>query len=275
MPEKKRKPATSSRRPRRIKGSSRILAVDIGTSETKLALMEGLDARQHWRLSSGRTTSDEARLRVESLLASAQTAAGSLAGSVVCSVAPALTLAWVRALERVAGAPPVEVGVSTVKSMPIRYHDRTAVGPDRLANAIAARDLYGTPAIVVDLGTATTFDCVSPQGAFLGGIIAPGVLTSAEELYRRAARIARVELRRPSHAVGRSTEEALQAGVIWGAAGQVDALVRRLALEMKGTPHVIATGGLAHVVAAECETINRVDETLTLKGMASIWEENR
>lgn len=275
MPEKKRKPATSSRRPRRLKGSSRILAVDIGTSETKLALMEGLDARQHWRLSSGRTTSDEARLRVESLLASAQTAAGSLAGSVVCSVAPALTLAWVRALERVAGAPPVEVGVSTVKSMPIRYHDRTAVGPDRLANAIAARDLYGTPAIVVDLGTATTFDCVSPQGAFLGGIIAPGVLTSAEELYRRAARIARVELRRPSHAVGRSTEEALQAGVIWGAAGQVDALVRRLALEMKGTPHVIATGGLAHVVAAECETINRVDETLTLKGMASIWEENR
>ena len=275
MPEKKRKPATSSRRPRRLKGSSRILAVDIGTSETKLALMEGLDARQHWRLSSGRTTSDEARLRVESLLASAQTAADSLAGSVVCSVAPALTLAWVRALERVAGAPPVEVGVSTVKSMPIRYHDRTAVGPDRLANAIAARDLYGTPAIVVDLGTATTFDCVSPQGAFLGGIIAPGVLTSAEELYRRAARIARVELRRPSHAVGRSTEEALQAGVIWGAAGQVDALVRRLALEMKGTPHVIATGGLAHVVAAECETINRVDETLTLKGMASIWEENR
>lgn len=275
MPEKKRARATSSRRPRRLKGSSRILAVDIGTSETKLALMEGLDARQHWRLSSGRTTSDEARLRVESLLASAQTAAGSLAGSVVCSVAPALTLAWVDALERVAGAPPVEVGVATVKSMPIRYHDRTAVGPDRLANAIAARDLYGTPAIVVDLGTATTFDCVSPQGAFLGGIIAPGVLTSAEELYRRAARIARVELRRPSHAVGRSTEEALQAGVIWGAAGQVDALVRRLALEMKGTPHVIATGGLAHVVAAECETINRVDETLTLKGMASIWEENR
>ena len=276
MPEKKRARVAAPRRARRGRTTiHRILAVDIGTSETKLALMEGRDTRQHWRLSSGRTTSDEARLRVESLLASSQVASDTLAGSVVCSVAPAFTLAWVDALARVCGGPPVEVGVSTVKSMPIRYHDRTAVGPDRLANAIAARDLYGTPAIVVDLGTATTFDCVSPQGAFMGGAIAPGVMTSAEELYRRAARIARVELRRPSHALGRTTEEALQAGVVWGAAGQVDALVRRLALEMKGTPHVIATGGLAHVIAAECETINRVDETLTLKGMALIWEENR
>jgi type III pantothenate kinase len=275
VPEKKVVRSAGKKRSRRPRPLSRILAVDIGTSETKLALMEGREAMKHWRLSSGRTTSDEARLRVEALLASSQVPSDSLAGSVVCSVAPAYTLAWVDALARVAGHPPVEVGVATVKSMAIRYHDRSAVGPDRLANAIAARDLYGTPAIVVDLGTATTFDCVSPQGAFLGGAIAPGVLTSAEELYRRAARIARVELRRPVHALGRSTEEALQAGVVWGAAGQVDALVRRLALEMKGTPHVIATGGLAAVIASECETINRVDETLTLKGMALIWEENR
>src|SRR5439155_16784418 len=151
----------------------------------------------------------------------------------------------------------------------------SAVGVDRLANAIAARDLYGTPAVVVDLGTATTFDCVSREGAFLGGVIAPGVMTSAEELYRRAARLARVELRRPDRALGRSTEEALQAGVMWGAAGQVDALVRRLALEMKGTPHVIATGGLAQVIAPECETINRIDDALTLEGMTLIWEGNR
>lgn len=275
VPKARRARAARGGRTRKGLAVSRILAVDLGTSETKLALMEGREARMHWRLTSGRTTSDEARLRVESLLASAEVAPGQLAGSVVCSVAPALTQAWVDALERVTGVPPVEVGVATVKSLPIRYHDRTAVGSDRLANAIAARDLYGTPAIVVDLGTATTFDCVSPQGAFLGGVIAPGILTSAEELYRRAARIVRVELRRPSHALGRTTEEALQAGVVWGAAGQVDALVRRLALEMKGTPHVIATGGLAPVIATECETINRVDETLTLKGMTLIWEENR
>jgi type III pantothenate kinase len=255
--------------------SARILAVDIGTSETKLALVEGREPLRMWRLSSGRTTADEARLRVEALLAVAATTPEALAGSVVCSVAPALTLAWVDALVAITAKPPVEVGVASVGSMPIRYLDKSAVGPDRLANAIAARGLYGTPAIVVDLGTATTFDCVSEKGAFLGGVIAPGVVTSAEELYRRAARIARVELRRPAHALGRTTEEALQAGVVWGAAGQVDALVRRLALEMKGTPHVIATGGLAHVIAPECETINRVDETLTIKGMALIWEENR
>ena len=126
---------------------------------------------------------------------------------------------------------------------------------------------------MVDLGTATTFDCVSKQGAYVGGVIVAGVMTAAEELFRRAARIPRVELRRPVRALGRTTEEALQAGMVWGTAGQVDTLVRRLALEMKGTPHVIATGGLAKVIAPECETINTVDEALTLKGMRLIWEE--
>src|SRR5262249_54815070 len=155
------------------------------------------------------------------------------------------------------------------------YRDRSSVGADRIANAVAARTLYGVPAIVVDLGTATTFDCISRQGAYLGGAIAPGVATSAEELFRRAARLPRGELRRPARALGRASEESLQAGVLWGAAGQVDALVRRLALEMKGTPVVIATGGLAAIVTPECETINRVDEALTLKGMRLIWEDAR
>ena len=283
MPEKKRAPARRPRRsprraataPRARRRVERLLVVDVGNSETVVGLLEGRDVQRHWRLTSGRATADEAALRVESLLASAGSPASSIGGTVVCSVAPSLTLAWLDALARLTRTVPIEVGVSSVRSLPIRYHDRTAVGADRLANAVAARDLYGTPAIVVDLGTATTFDCISQQGAYLGGAIAPGVMTSAEELFRRAARIPRVELRRPSRALGRNTEEALQAGVLWGAAGQVDALVRRLALEMKGTPHVIATGGLAAVIAPECETINRVDETLTLKGMARIWEENR
>jgi type III pantothenate kinase len=147
------------------------------------------------------------------------------------------------------------------------------VGADRIANALAARALYGVPAIIVDLGTATTFDCVSRDGAYLGGAIAPGVGTSAEELFRRAARVPRVELRQPQRALGRTTEESLRAGVLWGAAGLVDALVRRLAREMKGTPRVIATGGWAKVVAPECETVEAVDEGLTLKGMKIFWEE--
>jgi type III pantothenate kinase len=196
-------------------------------------------------------------------------------GAVLCSVVPALTLPWAAALAARCGEAPVEVSPATAKGLKVRYRDPSAVGADRIANAVAARTLYGVPAIVVDLGTATTFDCISRQGAYLGGAIAPGVATSADELFRRAARLPRVELRRPARALGRTTEESLQAGVLWGAAGQVDALVRRLALEMQGTPVVIATGGLAATVAPECETINRVDETLTLKGMRLIWEDAR
>lgn len=269
--------------PRRTVGSAarartkerRLLVVDAGNTETVLGVTQGREVLRYWRLTSRPMTADEATLQARVLVDSAGLGSGPIAGAVVCSVVPALTGPWMEALTRIAGAPAVEVGVETARSMVIRYHDRSAVGADRLANAIAARALYGTPAIVVDLGTATTFDCVSRQGAYLGGAIAPGVMTSAEELFRRAARIPRVELRRPLRALGRTTEEALQAGVLWGAAGLVDALVRRLALEMKGTPHVIATGGLAKVVAADCETINRVDEELTLKGMLLIWEENQ
>ncbi len=261
------RPATRAARP------AGLVAVDVGNSDTVVGLFTGAELVGFWRFTSRAATADELGLRLDAL-ARAHRWSRSL-GAVLCSVAPVLTLPWARALERLAGGPPVEVSAATARGLPIRYHDRTAVGADRIANAVAARALYGTPAIVVDLGTATTFDCISQQGAYLGGAIAPGVATSAEELFRRAARLPRVELRRPVRALGRTTEESLQAGVLWGAAGQVDALVRRLALEMKGTPTVIATGGLAATVAPECETINRVDEALTLKGMRMIWEDAR
>lgn len=267
---RKREPERGGRRSRAPRA---LIAVDVGNSETVVGRFAGGDLERFWRLTSGRATADEIRLTLRALLSEDGGLGSTPAGAVVCSVAPQLTLAWIQALEAITGRPPVEVSAATVTQLPIRYHDRMAVGADRIANAIAARRIYGTPAIVVDLGTATTFDCVSRQGAYLGGVIAPGVVTSAEELFRRAARLARVELRRPERALGRTTEEALQAGVLWGAAGQVDALVRRLALEMKGTPHVIATGGLAKTIAPECETINVVDEGLTLKGMKLIWEE--
>ena len=271
-----RKIESASLRGRGRGAPASLLAVDIGNSETVVGRFRGRELAAFWRLTSGRLTADEARLQLRALLAeSGQGADDTPKHAVVCSVAPSLTMQWLTALERLTGNPPIEVSSAVVKSLPIKYHDRTAVGADRIANAVAAKAIYGMPAIVVDLGTATTFDCVSKSGAYLGGVIAPGVITSAEELFRRAARIPRVELRRPARALGRTTEEALQAGVLWGTAGQVDALVRRLALEMKGTPHVIATGGLAHVIAPECETINVVDEALTLKGMRLVWQEAR
>ncbi len=268
--------ARAGARPRAAARAARpagLLAVDVGNSDTVVGLLAGREIAGFWRFTTRAATVDELALRLDAL--------GRVhrwprdLGAVLCSVVPALTLPWASALERMVGRPPVEVDAAHAKGLPIRYHDRTAVGADRIANAVAARALYGTPAIVVDLGTATTFDCISQQGAYLGGAIAPGVATSAEELFRRAARLPRVALRKPARALGRTTEESLQAGVLWGAAGQVDALVRRLALEMKGTPAVIATGGLATIVAPECETINRVDEALTLKGMRIIWEDAR
>jgi type III pantothenate kinase len=272
----KAKRSNRAARPKAARRAHGPIAVDVGNSDTVVGWFEGRTLNGFWRLTSGRQTTDELELTLRGLLGDRISARRARdVGAVLCSVVPALTLPWSEALARLAGHPPVEVSAQSAPDLPIRYHDRSAVGADRIANAIAARGLYGTPAIVVDLGTATTFDCISKGGAYLGGVIAPGVGTSAEELFRRAARIPRVELRRPERAIGRSTEESLRSGVVWGAAGQVDALVRRIALEMKGTPHVIATGGWANAVAKECETVNVVDEGLTLKGMRILWEANR
>jgi type III pantothenate kinase len=251
--------------------------VDIGNSEVVVGLFHGDAVHGFWRLTSAPATADEIGFRLDALAygrAGVHERVGSVRAAVLCSVVPPITAAWAEALTRFTGRPPVEVTAESAKGLAIRYRDRGAVGADRLANAVAVRALFGTPAIVVDLGTATTFDCVARDGAYLGGVIAPGVGTSSEELFRRAARLARVDLRKPERAVGRTTEESLRAGIIWGHAGQVDALVRRLALEMKGTPHVIATGGFAPLIVPECETINRVDEALTLKGMKILWEAN-
>lgn len=262
---------------RRTTGRSRpgeeLVAVDIGNSETVVGRFRGARLTGFWRLTSGRMTADEAALMLDYVLGHRRR--HRFGGAVLCSVVPRLTLAWADALRRVAGCDALEVSAATTPSLPIRYRDPGAVGADRIANAVGARDLYGTPAIVVDLGTATTFDCISADGAYLGGAISPGVGTSAEELFRRAARVPRVELRRPERALGRTTEESLRAGVLWGSAGSIDALVRRLAKEMKGTPRVIATGGWAKAIAPECETVEAVDEGLTLKGMRILWKESR
>jgi type III pantothenate kinase len=270
-PVTRKSPDSKPRSRRGLGAEEALITVDVGNSDSVVGRFHGDTAQGFWRLTSGRMTTDEIVLRLDALLGARRKSESA----VLCSVVPLLTVAWSEALARRTGSAPLEVSAATAPSLPIRYHDKSAVGADRIANAIAVRALYGTPAIVVDLGTATTFDCVSRQGAYLGGIIAPGVGTSAEGLYQRAARIPRVEMRRPERALGRTTEESIRAGLIFGHAAQVDALVRRLALEMSGTPSVIATGGYAAVVAPECETINRVDESLTLKGMKLLWEASR
>ena len=176
--------------------------------------------------------------------------------------------------QRSPGATPFEVKAAN-SPIALQVTEPDSVGPDRIANALAGRALHGSPCIIVDFGTATNFDCVSKQGAFVGGAIAPGLGISSDELIRRAARLSNIELRRPERAVARTTAENLRVGVLWGHAGMVDTLVRRMKSELGGRPKVIATGGLARMVAPECETVDIVDEWLTLKGLHLLWEAQR
>jgi type III pantothenate kinase len=264
-PRRERRGRTTARRE---KAPAPLLAVDIGNSETVVGRFRGAELDGFWRLTSGRSTADELRVMLELLVR--QNVTGW--GAILCSVVPALTRSWSEALRQATARAPVVLDASNA-GLPVQVPEPMTVGPDRLANALAAARLHGKPSIVVDLGTATTLDCVSKTGAYVGGAIAPGVVTASEELFRRAARLSRVDLRRPQRAIGRTTDEALRIGVLWGNAGLVDALVRRAKSELGGRPRVIATGGLAPVIAPECETVELVDEGLTLKGLRLRWEE--
>jgi type III pantothenate kinase len=241
--------------------------VDVGNSETVVGRFAGGELEASWRVTSARSTADELALLLEGMLKTG--AAGS--ASVMCSVVPGITRAWAEALHAVCGREPLEVTAAN-SPIPLQVPDPDSVGPDRIANAVAGRALHGAPCIVVDLGTATSFDCVSKQGAFVGGAIAPGMRTASDDLFRRAARLSSIELRRPERAVARTTAENLRVGVLWGYSGLVDSLVRRMKSELGGRPRVVATGGLARLVAAECETVDMVDEGLTLKGLHLLWE---
>lgn len=250
--------------------SGPLIAVDVGNTETVIGRFVGGELEESWRVSSSRATTDELRLALEGMLRTG--AAGS--ASVLCSVVPGLTQRWTEALRTLTGR---DAYVMRAANSPIALQvtEPDSVGPDRIANALAGKVLHGAPCIVVDLGTATTFDCVSKAGAFVGGAIAPGLGTASDELFRRAARLTNVEMRRPEKAVAKTTAENLRVGVLWGYAGLVDALVRRMRSELGGRPKVVATGGLARLVAAECETVDLVDDGLTLKGLHLFWEAKR
>jgi type III pantothenate kinase len=252
----------------------RLIAVDVGNTDTVVGLMLGLDIAGFWRLSTRRATTDELRLQLHALM---QAEGEPMTGldSVLCSVAPSLTDAWSGALQALTGHAPLEVNHHTAKALPVRYRNPGAIGADRLANAMAARELYGRPAIVVDMGTSTNFDCVSQGGAFMGGALAPGLASSIDVLAQRAAQLPRIELRKPPRVLGRTTEEAMQSGFVNGFVGLVEAIVTGLSKEMKGEPQVVATGGLANLIASDCPSVHHVDEGLTVKGMAMIWEQNQ
>ncbi|HUK62343.1 MAG TPA: type III pantothenate kinase [Dongiaceae bacterium] len=265
--------ADRSRKSRRASPRTRsrtpLLAVDVGNTDTVVGRFRGGELEGFWRLTTGRSTSDELRIALELLVRESMVGWGSI----VCSVVPILTEHWRDALRAVTGRAPVELKASNA-GIPVEVDEPRAVGPDRLANSFAALRIYGAPAIVVDVGTATTLDCVSKSGAYVGGAIAPGLVTASEELFRRAARLHRVDLRRPRRALGKTTDECLRVGVLWGNAGLVDALVRRVRAELGGRPKVIATGGLAPLVIDEVPFIDAHEPWLTLIGLRLVWERN-
>jgi type III pantothenate kinase len=256
-------------------GGAALLAIDIGNTQTVLGVFEGARLADFWRLTSGvARTGDELAVLIDALCARYRDALRGSRAVAIASAVPSLTAAYEGMAARLFGARPLTLTNRTATGVKLAVPDPGSVGPDRIANAaaVAAGPL---PAIVVDLGTATTFDVVRAGGRYVGGMIAPGIRTSADELFRRAARLARVEIRRPRRVIGRTTEESIQAGVYYGAIATIDGIVRRLESRLARPARVIATGGLAPLIGPGSQAIQEVDEALTLRGLSAIFRRRR
>ena len=257
-----------------------LLAIDVGNTNIVLGVFDGATLVQSWRLQTLRErTSDELGLLVDGLFARGHIDREQIGGVILGSVVPPLTGTLRGMTERYFGvtAVVVEPGVNT--GMPILYDNPAEVGADRIENAVAAYEKFGrdrgSPLIVVDFGTATTLDAISAKGEYLGGAICPGVQISADALFQRAARLPRIDVRKPARIVGRTTVGAMESGLFYGYVGMVEGLVRRMDEELGGNAITVATGGLAEVIAPETPLIRHVDADLTLHGLRIIWERNR
>lgn len=249
-----------------------ILAIDIGNTQTAVGVLEGERLHALFRLTSlASRTVDELLATLDPLLRPYSEPIRASGHVAIASVVPTLTSAYEELAMRLAGAPPTIVSSRIPLPVGLDVPDPSSVGADRIANSVAAAAYYRLPAVVVDLGTATNFDVVLPGPRYVGGVIAPGVVTSAEELFRRGARLAKVELRIPDSVIGRTTAECIQSGVLFGAGGQIDGILTRIFRELgPPRPTVVATGGLAQHVAAATRHLRRVDPGLTMQGLRII-----
>jgi len=257
-----------------------LLAIDVGNTNIVLGVFDGPTLVESWRLQTVRDrTSDELGLLVDGLFAHSHIERDGIRGIVMGSVVPPLTGTIRAMVQRYFGvtALNLEPGVDT--GMPILYDNPADVGADRIANGVAARERFGRgsgrPLVVVDFGTATTFDAITAAGEYLGGAICPGVQISADALFQRAARLPRIDVRKPACVIGRTTVGAMEAGLFYGYVGMVEGLVRRMSHELGGNAMCIATGGLADVIAPETALIEQVDRDLTLQGLRIVWERNQ
>lgn len=253
-----------------------LLGIDVGNTQTVIGAFSHEGLRNHWRLSTQRDrTADEIALELGGFLGFKGLSLDQVDGIIISSVVPEMTRALVHMARDIVVIEPLVVDSTTDTGVPILYEDPRQVGADRLVNAVAAINKYGTPCIVVDFGTATTLDAITGEGEYLGGTIMPGIEISADALFRAAARLSRVEMVAPPSPIGRNTVESIQAGIVFGTAGQVDRLVELFKEELGADARVIATGGLSEVVSGRCRTVEVWDNLLTLNGLKIIYDRNR
>jgi type III pantothenate kinase len=252
-----------------------LLVVDVGNTQTHFGAYRGEELLEHWRFATVRqSTADELGAALRNLLEMRGYGFPDLRASIVSSTVPQLEPEWAAMASRYLGHETMIVGPGTRTGMAIRYDNPREIGADRLVNAVAIRERFGGPAVCVDFGTATTFDVVSADGEYLGGALMTGIEISLEALSERGARLPKVDLAPPRSVIGKNTIDAIRSGVVFGYAGAVDAILRRLYDELGARPHVIATGGLAPLVTPFTEEIEEVDEELTLTGLRLLHERN-
>ncbi len=259
-----------------------LLAIDVGNTNIVLGVFDGERLTENWRLATLRErTADEIGILVTHLFVRSRIDLGTVDGIILSSVVPPLTRTMEEMAERFFGRRPLTVDPGVNSGMPVLYSPASDVGADRVVNAVAAYEMCGradrTPVIVVDFGTATTFDAISGAGEYIGGVICPGIGISADALFQRAARLPRVDVRKPESIIGRTTVTSMQAGLFFGYVAMVDGIVARMRAEMDGGERAacIATGGMAEILAGETSAIQSVVPDLTLQGLRLIWERNR
>ncbi|MCX8130766.1 MAG: type III pantothenate kinase [Clostridia bacterium] len=254
-----------------------ILVMDVGNTNIVLGVYEGKKLLYHWRLGTDKEkTSDEFGMFIVSLFNNERLDVRGVEAVIIASVVPPIMYSLEHAIKKYFNLDPIVVGPGLKTGINIKYENPKEVGADRIVNAVAALELYGGPAIVVDFGTATKFEAISARGEYLGGVICPGVKIAAEALFQKASKLPKIELSKPESVIGKNTIANLKSGIIFGHVGQVDYIVDRMKKEMKEENiKVIATGGLARLIATESSTISEINGFLTLEGLRIIYEKNR
>jgi type III pantothenate kinase len=252
-----------------------LIAVDVGNTQTHVGMFRGTDLVDHWRFATVReSTGDQIAVTMSGVLGLRGLSLGQIDGAIVSSVVPQLAHEYEYISENYLDGQLLVVGPTIKSGMPIRIERPHELGTDRLVNAVAAWDAHREACVVVDFGTSTNYDVVSDQGEYLGGIISPGIEISMDALYDRAAKLTKVDIEAPRELIGRSTQAALQSGLVYGFAGQVDGILRRVRGELGDDLRTIGTGGLASTIAPFCEELDEVDDLLTLTGLRILWERN-